>query len=182
MPPHRMPHKYRPPHFSTGLTIPIARSETGHAVQFNEVYPHGAAPPTPPRPCIVARADQTLFVRRTTALRSKEWPSIWLGLVGAITGAIGAITGVAGAVLGYLGYKKSKQLALRDLRLELRKAVSDLRLNIGELPALLDHAKGSRMACPQQPACFDLARWTCGGPDGRRMLPRRRLSKSRSRR
>ena len=50
-----------------------------------------------------------------------------LSIIGAVTGLIGGITGIAGLVVGYIGYRRSQQIKALDLRLELRKQVSDLR-------------------------------------------------------
>ena len=69
---------------------------------------------------------------------------VWLSYIGAVTGVIGTITGVAGAIMGYIGLRHSKQLKALDLRLELRKADSDLRAVVQELPPLLELAKKSR--------------------------------------
>lgn len=69
---------------------------------------------------------------------------VWLSYTGVVTGAIGTITGVAGAIMGYISLRHSKQLKALDLRLELRKAGSDLRAAIQDLPALLELAKRSR--------------------------------------
>jgi hypothetical protein len=67
----------------------------------------------------------------------------WLNYVGAITGIIGAVTGVAGAIMGYISYRHSESLKALDLRLELRKAETDLRSTVQELSALLTRAKQS---------------------------------------
>ena len=67
----------------------------------------------------------------------------WLTYTGAVTGIIGTITGVAGAVMGYVSLRHSKQLKALDLRLELRKADSDLRAVVQELPGLLELARTS---------------------------------------
>ena len=50
----------------------------------------------------------------------------WAGYVGMVTGVIGAITGIAGAIMGYIGYRRSNKLKSLDLRLELRKSISDV--------------------------------------------------------
>lgn len=68
---------------------------------------------------------------------------VWLSYTGAVTGVIGTITGVAGAIMGYIGLRHSKQLKALDLRLELRKADSDLRAVVHELQPLLELAKKS---------------------------------------
>jgi hypothetical protein len=68
---------------------------------------------------------------------------VWLSFTGAVTGVIGTITGVAGASMGYISLRHSKQLKALDLRLELRKANSDLRAAVHELPELLELARRS---------------------------------------
>ncbi|OEU70925.1 MAG: hypothetical protein BA863_18335 [Desulfovibrio sp. S3730MH75] len=70
----------------------------------------------------------------------------WTGYVGMGTGLIGAITGIAGAIMGYISYRKSNRLKALDLRLELRKAVSDVHADLDRLKALIDDANGSRQA------------------------------------
>src|SRR6266850_1567817 len=59
---------------------------------------------------------------------------------------VGAVTGIVGSILGYLGYRQSRQIKSLDLRLELRKSVSDLRATVEELPGLLQRARESRAA------------------------------------
>lgn len=70
----------------------------------------------------------------------------WTGYVGMATGIIGAITGIAGAIMGYVSYKKSNSLKSLNLRLELRKAVNDLRSSLSRLGKLTEHANRSRQA------------------------------------
>ncbi|GAO37738.1 hypothetical protein SCT_3174 [Sulfuricella sp. T08] len=70
----------------------------------------------------------------------------WLSYAGAITGTIGAITGIAGATMGYISYRRSGQMKALDLRLELRKAVNELRTAVQNLPSLLERAKNSHTA------------------------------------
>ena len=70
----------------------------------------------------------------------------WLAYTGAISGVVGAITGIAGAVMGFIGYRYSKELKSLDLRLELRKTVSDLVAEVQELPDFLDHINRSHNA------------------------------------
>jgi len=67
----------------------------------------------------------------------------WLSYTGVVTGVIGTITGVAGAIMGYISLRHSKQLKALDLRLELRKADSDLCADVQGLLALLELAKKS---------------------------------------
>ena len=68
----------------------------------------------------------------------------WMGYVGMVTGVIGAVTGVAGAIMGYVGYRRSNTLKSLDLRLELRKAATDVRIALKQLRELIDAASRSR--------------------------------------
>ena len=70
----------------------------------------------------------------------------WLSVFGAVTGAIGTISGVVGAVLGFKGYRRANAVKALDLRLELRKTVSDARSGIEALPKLMGEANLSRRA------------------------------------
>jgi hypothetical protein len=63
-----------------------------------------------------------------------------------VLSCVGAVTGIVGSILGYLGYRQSRQIKSLDLRLELRKSVSDLRATVEELPGLLQRARESRAA------------------------------------
>lgn len=49
----------------------------------------------------------------------------------------GVITGIAGATMGYISYRRTGKMKTLDLRLELRKAVNDLRSSVESLPSLL---------------------------------------------
>jgi hypothetical protein len=69
-----------------------------------------------------------------------------LGIVGAATGVVGAITGMAGLVVGWINFRRSQQIKALDLRLELRKQVSDVRAAVGALPGLLQRSRASRSA------------------------------------
>src|SRR5215831_472950 len=69
-----------------------------------------------------------------------------LGIIGAVTGIVGTITGLAGFVLGWTNYRRSQQIKALDLRLELRKRVSDVRAAVEELPDLLERSRASRSA------------------------------------
>ena len=69
----------------------------------------------------------------------------WMSYVAMVTGSIGAITGVAGAIMGYVGYRRSNKMKALDLRLELRKAVSDARLALEQLRDLIRNASKSRV-------------------------------------
>ena len=73
------------------------------------------------------------------------WHS-WLSVLGAVTGVIGAITGVVGAILGLKGYRRANAVKALDLRLELRKAVSDARSGVQALPKLMGESMRSRRA------------------------------------
>jgi len=66
--------------------------------------------------------------------------------VAAVTGIIGAITGPVGCLIGLVSYRRSQQIKALDLRLELRKHVSDIRADIEALPALMEGAQASRTA------------------------------------
>ncbi len=70
----------------------------------------------------------------------------WLSYAGVITGTIGAITGIAGATMGYISYRRAGRMKALDLRLELRKAVNDLRSTVESLPSILGPAKGSHIS------------------------------------
>ena len=70
----------------------------------------------------------------------------WTGYVGMFTGLIGAITGSSGAIMGYISYRKSNRFMAQSLRLELRKAVSDVHADLDRLKTLIDDANKSRQA------------------------------------
>jgi hypothetical protein len=70
----------------------------------------------------------------------------WSGYVGMASGIIGAITGIAGAIMGYIGYRRSNRIKSLDLRLELRKAVTDVQTDMDRLRTLIDKANKSRQA------------------------------------
>jgi hypothetical protein len=69
-----------------------------------------------------------------------------LGIIGAVTGIVGAITGAVGLLLGWTNYRRLEQIKALDLRLELRKQVSDVRALVEELPDLLERSLVSRSA------------------------------------
>jgi hypothetical protein len=69
-----------------------------------------------------------------------------LGIIGAATGILGAITGAAGCITGLESLRRSQQTQARDLRLELRKRLSDIRGDVDALPALFERARLSRSA------------------------------------
>lgn len=66
--------------------------------------------------------------------------------IGTVTGIIGAITGPAGCAIGWISYRRSQQVKMLDLRLELRKQVSGVRVDFQALLALLEQARLSRSA------------------------------------
>jgi hypothetical protein len=69
----------------------------------------------------------------------------WMSYVGMVTGIIGAFSGVAGSVMGYVSYHRSNKLKSLDLRLELRKAVSGVRVELQQLRELMHSAEKSRI-------------------------------------
>jgi hypothetical protein len=69
-----------------------------------------------------------------------------LGIIGAATGIVGAISGVVGLVLGWTNYRRLQQIKALDLRLELRKQVSDVHAIVEALPSLLEQSRASRRA------------------------------------
>jgi len=70
----------------------------------------------------------------------------WTSYVGMATGILGTITGVAGAILGYISYRKSKQIKKLDLRIELKRAVTDLNFEYAELIRQMKEGNRSRKA------------------------------------
>lgn len=60
------------------------------------------------------------------------------------TSYVAMATGIAGAILGFLGYWRSTQVKALDLRLELRKADTELIASIAKLEELLPYADQSR--------------------------------------
>jgi hypothetical protein len=61
-----------------------------------------------------------------------------------VTGIVGAVTGIFGAVVGYLGYRRSSQIKALDLRIKVRKQISDAHASLGTVRRLMDDATGSR--------------------------------------
>ena len=70
----------------------------------------------------------------------------WTSYVGMATGILGTITGVAGAILGYISYRKSTQIKKLDLRIELKRAVTDLNFEYAELIRQRKEGNRSRKA------------------------------------
>ncbi len=66
--------------------------------------------------------------------------------IGTVAGSIGAITGPLGCVIAWISYRRSQQIKTLTLRLELRKQMSGVRVDIEALPALLEQARASRSA------------------------------------
>ena len=89
-------------------------------------------------------------------------PNPW---VGAITGIVGTITGLAAFVLSYINNRRSQQSKALDLRLPLRKQVSDVRALIDALPDLLERSRDSRITM------FAHMGWGPKGPPGEEQSP-----------
>ena len=70
----------------------------------------------------------------------------WTSYVGMATGILGTITGVAGAILGYVSYRKSKLIKKLDLRIELKRAITDLHFEHTELVRKMQEGNKSREA------------------------------------
>jgi exopolyphosphatase/pppGpp-phosphohydrolase len=70
----------------------------------------------------------------------------WTGYVGMVAGIIGTITGVAGAIMGYVSYKRSNSHKSLDLRIDLKKAVSNVQSDLAQLEKLIEQANQSRVA------------------------------------
>lgn len=64
--------------------------------------------------------------------------------VGMVTGIIGAVTGITGAIFGYIGYRKTNQIKSLDMRLELRKGISEFEMLLSRTEELLPYADKSR--------------------------------------
>jgi uncharacterized protein YsxB (DUF464 family) len=71
---------------------------------------------------------------------------ILVSYVGMVTGIIGSITGIAGGILGYIGYRKSNEIKSLDLRIELRKGISEFEVLFLKTEELLPYANKSRRA------------------------------------
>ena len=79
----------------------------------------------------------------------------WTSYVGMITGIIGAITGIAGAIMGYVSYKRSNSLKSLDLRLQLRKCVTEVLASFSHLEELIEYSNESRQAVAAAKGTFN---------------------------
>jgi hypothetical protein len=70
----------------------------------------------------------------------------WMDYVGVTAGIVGMVTGISGAVMGYVGYRRSNQIKALDMRLALRKDLSEARESVTTLRELMASAAGSRRA------------------------------------
>ena len=68
----------------------------------------------------------------------------WLSYVSLGLSVLGIVSGCLGTVLGWRGYRRAGKMKTLDLRLELRKADTEIRNLVRALPELLDRAKVSR--------------------------------------
>lgn len=68
----------------------------------------------------------------------------WLSYVSLGLSVLGAVSGCLGTVLGWRGYRRAGKMKTLDLRLELRKADTEIKSLVLGLPGLLDRAKLSR--------------------------------------
>ena len=68
----------------------------------------------------------------------------WTGYVGMAAGIVGSVTGIAGAVMGYISYRRSNSIKALDLRLELRKTVTQIESDLAKMQNQLEHANKSR--------------------------------------
>jgi hypothetical protein len=59
---------------------------------------------------------------------------------------VAQITAVGGEVTGFSGYRRSNQVKMLDLRLNLRKALGDAHNSLPTLRAVMNAAAGSRRA------------------------------------
>lgn len=59
---------------------------------------------------------------------------------------LGAATGIAGLIISVISYKKTNSLKSLDLRLELRRAVNDVRSTVSALRGQIEQANKSREA------------------------------------
>jgi hypothetical protein len=68
----------------------------------------------------------------------------WLSYVGFGLSVLGVVSGCLGTVLGWRGYRRAGKMKMLDLRLEARKANTEIRSLVLGLPELLARAKLSR--------------------------------------
>ncbi len=68
----------------------------------------------------------------------------WISVTGIATGLIGAITGVAGSIMGFVSLKKVNAIKAIDLRIELKKLSSAVRVSLEELDARMRQSDLSR--------------------------------------
>ena len=68
----------------------------------------------------------------------------WLSYVSLGLSILGVVSGCLGTVLGWRGYRRAGKMKTLDLRLELRKADTEIKSLVLGLPELLDRAKLSR--------------------------------------
>ena len=65
----------------------------------------------------------------------------WLAYV---TGVVGMLTGIAGMVTALATYRRVSHMKTLELRLELKRVENETRTVLGQLPALIGQAQGSR--------------------------------------
>ena len=70
----------------------------------------------------------------------------WTSYVGMVSGLIGAATGIAGGIMAYKSSREVNKIKSLDLRLELRKAVTDITTSYTNLNGLIDSANKSRIS------------------------------------
>ena len=68
----------------------------------------------------------------------------WLSYISLGLSVLGIGSGCLGTVLGWRGYRRAGKMKTLDLRLELRKADTEIKNLLRALPELLDRAKLSR--------------------------------------
>jgi hypothetical protein len=62
------------------------------------------------------------------------------------TSYVGMATGIAGAIMGFVSYRKSSQIKKLDLRIELRRAATDIHFDYKELLRKMEKGNKSRQA------------------------------------
>ena len=70
----------------------------------------------------------------------------WTSYVGMITGIVGSLTGIAGAIMGYVSYRKSSQIKVLDLRIEVKRAVTNTIFAFNKLQEQMEKGNNSRKA------------------------------------